>query len=323
MRKRQLGRTKLSVSDIGHGLWGMGDWSDADNKQSADALIQSSLQDCNFYDSAWAYGNGHSDKLLGDAIKRMATPSVIAATKVPPKNLQWPGKAQYAYTDVFPRDHVIAYAKKSCEALGVSQIDLLQLHVWDDSWADSSEFKETVDELKQTGLIKHFGLSLNRWEPANGVEAIKTGLIDTVQVIYNLFDQAPEDVLFPICEKFNVGVIARVPLDEGSLGGNLTKESRFPSNDFRNTYFGPENLPETIDRIEALKKAVPEGMTLAQIAIRFILSNPTVSTMVIGMRQPSHIQSNIQCSEQGSLPDILLKKLKTHRWDRKPTAWSG
>ena len=323
MQTRRLGRTGLSVSDIGHGLWGMGDWSDADNLQSAQALIQSSREGCTFYDSAWAYGNGHSDKLLGSALKDMNNDAVVSATKVPPKNLQWPGKAEDAYTDVFPRDHVIEYAQKSREALGVTSIDLLQLHVWDDSWANSPVFKETVEELKQTGLIKHFGLSLNRWEPENGIEAITTGLVDTVQVIYNIFDQAPEDNLFPICNEYDVGVIARVPLDEGSLGGHLTKNTRFPANDFRSMYFGPENLPETVDRVEALKEVVPQSMTLAEMAIRFILSNPAVSTMVIGMRQSKHIQSNIACSELGALPESLLEELKQHRWDRKPTSWSG
>ncbi|TDF39193.1 aldo/keto reductase [Alteromonadaceae bacterium M269] len=323
MQTRRLGRTGLSVSDIGHGLWGMGDWSDADNLQSAQALIQSSSEGCTFYDSAWAYGNGHSDKLLGSALRDMNNDAVVSATKVPPKNLQWPGKAEDAYTDVFPRDHVIEYAQKSREALGVTSIDLLQLHVWDDSWANSPVLKETVEELKQTGLIKHFGLSLNRWEPENGIEAITTGLVDTVQVIYNIFDQAPEDNLFPICNEYDVGVIARVPLDEGSLGGHLTKNTRFPTNDFRSMYFGPENLPETVDRVEALKEIVPQGMTLAEMAIRFILSNPAVSTMVIGMRQSKHIQSNIACSELGALPESLLEELKQHRWDRKPTSWSG
>ena len=323
MQTRRLGRTELSVSDIGHGLWGMGDWSDADSQQSAQALIKSAEQGCTFYDSAWAYGNGHSDKLLGTALRDIANPSVVSATKVPPQNLQWPGRAEDAYTDVFPRDHVIEYAKKSREALGVEKIDLLQLHVWDDSWAHSAVFKETIEELKETGLIKHFGLSLNRWEPENGIEAIATGLVDAVQVIYNIFDQAPEDNLFPICAEYDVGVIARVPLDEGSLGGNLTKDTKFPANDFRNMYFGPENLSETVDRVEALKKVVPEGMTLAEMAVRFILSNPTVSTMVIGMRQAKHIQSNIACSNLGALPDALLEELKQHRWDRKPTAWSG
>jgi aryl-alcohol dehydrogenase-like predicted oxidoreductase len=323
MQTRLLGRTGLPVSDIGHGLWGMGDWSDADSQQSAQALIQSSIQGCSFYDSAWAYGNGHSDQLLGSALRDMPNKTAISATKIPPKNLQWPGRAKDAYTDVFPRDHVIEYAQKSRKAMGVSAIDLLQLHVWDDNWANSPTFKETVEELKQTGVIKHFGLSLNRWEPENGIEAITTGLVDTVQVIYNIFDQAPEDNLFPVCAEYNVGVIARVPLDEGSLGGKLTKDTRFPANDFRNMYFGPENLPETVDRVEALKEVVPPDMTLAEMAIRFILSNPTVSTMVIGMRQPKHIEANIACSEKGALSDSLLEKLEQHRWDRQPTSWSG
>lgn len=323
MRLRTLGRTGLKVSEIGHGLWGMGDWTDAEAQQSADALDLSAKLGCNFYDSAWAYGDGKSDHLLGEALSRNSSLNIIAATKVPPMNLEWPAKPEYRYQDVFPQAHVLEFAKRSLTALKRPNIDLLQFHVWDDSWANEAEFQETIEQLKAEKIIKHFGLSLNRWEPENGIEAIKTGLVDSVQVIYNIFDQAPEDALFPICAEHNVGVIARVPLDEGSLGGKLTLKTTFPSHDFRSRYFGPQNLPETVARVESLKERLPPGMSLAELAIRFILSCETVSTLIAGMRQAPHINSNIACSDKGPLPIELVESLRSHRWDRQPTNWSG
>ena len=198
----------------------------------------------------------------------------------------------------------------------------MQLHVWDDSWTGDPEFRSTVEKLKSDGLIQAFGLSLNRWQPTNGIKALNTGLVDVVQVIYNIFDQSPEDELFPICEKLNIGVIARVPLDEGSLGGKMTLETRFPDTDWRSGYFGPENLGNTITRVEKLKTVVPSGMTLPQMALRFILSNPAVSTTIAGMRKLDHVRENMALSEMGGLDAALLQALKPHRWDRVVKPWS-
>jgi aryl-alcohol dehydrogenase-like predicted oxidoreductase len=234
----------------------------------------------------------------------------------------WPAKASYAYKAVFPADHVFKYAKKIREKLKVETIDVLQFHVWDDHWVAQPEFRETVEELKSSGLIRWFGLSLNRWEPENGIAAIRTGLVDTVQVIYNIFDQAPEDKLFPICQELNVGVIARVPLDEGSLGGKMTLETRFPKDDWRSGYFGPENLAKTIQRVDQLKKILPAGMTLPEMSLRFILSHPAVGTTIVGMRNAEHVRQNVAASDAGPLDAALLAELKNHRWDRKPQRWS-
>jgi aryl-alcohol dehydrogenase-like predicted oxidoreductase len=214
------------------------------------------------------------------------------------------------------------YAKNIREKLRVDSIDVLQFHVWDDSWTDQPEFRETVEELKSSKLIRWFGLSLNRWEPANGIAAIRTGLVDAVQVIYNIFDQAPEDELLPVCRELNIGVIARVPLDEGSLGGKMTLETRFPADDWRASYFGPENLQPTIERVEALKTIVPPGMTLPEMSLRFILSNPDVSTTIIGMRNLNHVKENFAASDAGPLDKALLTELKKHRWDRVPESWA-
>jgi len=322
LKYRTLGRTNLEISEIAHGLWGMGDWTGSDAAQSLAALQLSVDLGCNFFDTAWAYGNGHSDALLGQILSRNPGKRLYAASKIPPLNDKWPASPQYKYHDVFPSDHVFKYARLIREKLGIKSIDLLQFHVWDDSWTDEPDFRKTVEKLKSDGWIRSFGLSLNRWEPENGIRALRTGLIDAVQVIYNIFDQSPEDQLFPVCRELNIGVIARVPLDEGSLAGELTAETRFPKNDWRSLYFGPENLTNTVARVDKLKKVPPKGMTLPEMALRFILSNPVVSTTIVGMRRPNHVHQNLAVSDAGPLDASLLQTLRQHRWDRRPQPWS-
>src|SRR5215470_15382171 len=323
MTYRRLGRTNFSVSEIGHCLWGMSGWSGSDNQRSALALQTSADLGCNFFDTAWAYGQGNSDRLLGELLRRNPQKRLYAASKVPPMNLKWPASSAYRYEDVFPEQHVLKHAHLIRAALGVETIDLLQFHVWDDGWAENKEFPRTVEKLKREKLISHFGLSLNRWEPWNGIKAIRTGCVDTVQVIYNIFDQSPEDELFGVCDEMNIGIIARVPLDEGSLGGNFTRETRFPEGDWRSRYFGPENLPPTLKRVDALKKIVPVGMPLPEMALRFILSNPLVSTTIVGMRNPDHVRSNLELSDGAGLKPDLLQTLRQHRWDRDVASWAS
>ena len=322
MKYRKLGRTGFEVSDIAHGLWGMSGWSGSEDRQSLQALQLAVDLGCNFFDTAWAYGAGKSDGLLGQIISRNPGKRLYAASKIPPLNDKWPATPKYKYRDVFPAEHVFKYAKLIREKLGTESIDVLQFHVWDDCWTSEPEFRDTVEKLKADGWIRFFGLSLNRWEPENGIQAIRTGLVDVVQVIYNIFDQAPEDKLFPLCRELNIGVIARVPLDEGSLSGKMTAETSFPKDDWRALYFGPENLKNTIIRVDKLKPLVPKNMTLPEMALRFILSDPTVSTSIIGMRKPDHVKQNIATSDAGPLPPDLLQKLQAHRWDRKPQRWS-
>ena len=322
MKYRKLGRTVLDVSDMAHGLWGMSGWSGSEDRESLDALQMAVDQSCNFFDTAWAYGEGKSDALLGQIIARNRGKRLYAASKIPPMNDKWPARPSYKYQEVFPAKHVLKYADLIRQKLGTDSIDVLQFHVWDDSWTNEKEFQETVEQLKKSGAIRFFGLSLNRWEPANGIKAIRTGLVDAVQVIYNIFDQSPEDELFPVCKEFNIGVIARVPLDEGSLGGKMTRDTKFPAGDWRAGYFHPKNLDETMDRVDALKRILPAGMTLPQMALRFILSNPVVSTTITGMRKPNHVKENLATSDAGPLDATLLQELKKHRWDRKPAPWS-
>ena len=327
MKYRKLGRTGYEVSEMAHGLWGMSGWSGSEDQESLDALQLATDLGCNFFDTAWAYGQGKSDGLLGEILSRNASPPnpakrLYAASKIPPLNGKWPARPEYKYQEVFPADHVFKHTDLILKQLRTDSIDLLQFHVWDDSWTDEPEFRDTVEKLKHDGRIRSFGLSLNRWEPENGLKALRTGLVDVVQVIYNIFDQAPEDKLFPICEELNIGVIARVPLDEGSLGGKMTPQTTFPKGDWRAMYFGPKNLIPTLERVDNLKAALPSGMTLPEMALRFILSNPAVSTIIVGMRKPDHVRQNIAMSDAGPLDATLLGKLKSHRWDRKPQPWA-
>lgn len=322
MRYRVLGRTGFEVSEIGCGLWGMSGWSGSEDAESLASLQRAVDGGCNFFDTAWAYGEGKSDGFLGKILAANPGKRLYAASKIPPKNRKWPAQPNYDYNDVFPADHVFAYADRIRRALGVDTIDLLQFHVWEDGWAERREFRETVERLKREKIVAAFGLSLNRWQPENGIRALRTGLVDAVQVIYNVFDQNPEDELFPVCEELNIGVIARVPLDEGSLGGKMTRETTFPEGDWRRGYFNPKNLTETMDRVDRLRAEVPAGMTLPEMALRFILGHRAVSTIIVGMRQPEHVRANLALSDEGALDAGLVEKLRKHRWERHPAPWS-
>jgi aryl-alcohol dehydrogenase-like predicted oxidoreductase len=322
MKYRKLGGTGFEASEIAHGLWGMSGWSGSDDGQSLEALQLAVNGGCNFFDTAWAYGNGKSDGLLGTILQTNRNQRLYAASKIPPLNDKWPASSKDKYREVFPADHVFEYARLIREKLLVERIDLLQFHVWDDSWTDDPEFRRTVERLKGEGWIRSFGLSLNRWQPENGIKALRTGLVDVVQVIYNIFDQSPEDELFPVCQELNIGVIARVPLDEGSLGGKMTATTKFPAEDWRSTYFGPENLAPTLTRVDRLKSALPPEMSLPELALRFILSNPAVNTTIVGMRNADHVQQNIAASDAGPLDASLLDALKHHRLDRAVQPWS-
>jgi aryl-alcohol dehydrogenase-like predicted oxidoreductase len=322
MRYRTFGRTGWQVSEIGYGMWGMGGWTGADDEESRRSLHEAIDLGCTFFDTAWGYGEGHSERLLGELVRANPGKRLYTATKIPPKNFRWPSRRGDPLDAAYPPDHIREYTEKSLANLGLPRVDLIQFHVWEDDWADDERWQRAVDDLKREGLVEAVGISINRWEPWNAIRTLRTGMIDAVQVIYNIFDQAPEDALFPACRELNVGVIARVPFDEGSLTGTLTKTSRWPEGDWRNTYFVPENLIPSVERADALKPLVPPGMTMPEMALRFILSNRDVSTVIPGMRKLSHVHSNIAASDAGPLPEALLAQLRQHRWDREPTEWS-
>ena len=322
MHYRTFGRTGWQVSEIGYGMWGMGGWTGSDDAESLDSLQRSIDLGCNFFDTAWAYGSGHSEQLLGKALKANSGKRLYVATKVPPKNRKWPSRREFSLDNCFPPDYINEYVDKSRANVGVDSLDLIQLHTWEDHWLDDPRLPRAIEQLRASGKVRAFGISLNRWEPWNGVRAVRSGLIDAVQVIYNIFDQNPEDELFPACREHEVAVIARVPFDEGGLTGTLTLDSKWPQGDWRNTYFVPANLKATVERAEALKPLIPAGSTLTEMALRFILNNPDVSTIIPGMRKRKHVDANLAASDKGSLPAQLLAQLRTHRWDRTPTHWS-
>jgi aryl-alcohol dehydrogenase-like predicted oxidoreductase len=330
MRYRRFGRTGWNVSEIGYGMWGMAGWTGSEDKESLDSLQRAVDLGCNFFDTAWAYGAGHSEKLLGKIVRaRKGKASaggpdkkLYMATKVPPKNGCWPARPEYSLDDSYPPEHIFQYVDKSLKNLRTETIDLLQLHTWEDSWLKDGRISRAIEKLRSSGKIRAFGISLNRWEPANGVRAVRTGLIDAVQVIYNIFDQNPEDELFPACREKDVAVIARVPFDEGSLTGTLTADSKWPKGDWRSTYFVPENLKASVERANALKPLLRDGMTLPEMALRFILNNFDVHTIIPGMRTRKHVETNLAASDKGPLAFSLHEKLRPHRWVRKPTKWS-
>ncbi len=322
MKYRKFGRTNWQVSAVGYGMWGMGDWSGTDLKEVENALDRSVELGCNFFDTAWAYGAGKSETLLGALIKRHPGKKLYAASKIPPKNRQWPSRRGFRIEDVFPNDYIVEYVEHSLKNLGVDQIDLMQFHVWEDAWADQDEWKEVIQKLTQQGKVAAWGISINRWEPNNSLQTLRTGLVDSVQVIYNIFDQNPEDELFPLCRELDVAVIARVPFDEGTLTGTFTKDTTFPKDDWRSTYFVPENLISSVEHADALRPIIPPKMDMPEMALRFILSNQDVSTVIPGMRQIRHVESNMGCSDGFGLKYDTLLELKKHRWDREPTAWS-
>jgi aryl-alcohol dehydrogenase-like predicted oxidoreductase len=322
MRYRRFGRAGWMISEVGYGMWGMGGWSGSDDAESLEALQLSVDLGCNFFDTAWGYGAGHSESLLGQLVRANPDKRLYTATKIPPKNFIWPSRREFTLDDDYPPDHIEEYVHKSLENMGLDTVDLIQFHVWEDSWTDDERWSKKMDGLRSQGLIGAVGISINRWEPWNGVRAVRSGLIDAVQVIYNIFDQNPEDELFPACREMDVAVIARVPFDEGTLTGTLTPDSKWPEGDWRNTYFVPENLKSSLEHAEALKPLIPAGISMPEMAMRFILNEPTVSTIIPGMRKPRHVRANLAASDSGPLSDELRNALRAHRWDRTPTQWS-
>jgi aryl-alcohol dehydrogenase-like predicted oxidoreductase len=318
MRYRKLGRTGIEVSEIGYGAWGIGgaQWGGADDDESIKALHRAIDLGLNFIDTALAYGDGRSERLVGQVVREREE-TVHVATKVPPGNRIWPAEEGSALDDVFPRGYVRECAEQSLRNLEMDTIDLLQLHVWNDDWADSAELLDEVGELRSSGKIRFFGVSINDHQPANGLLLVKSGALDTVQVIYNVFDQSPEDELLPACREHGVGVIARVPLDEGGLTGRIDGDTEFEGDDFRAYYFRGERKREVHERATAIASELGiDENNLAEAALRFILSEPAVSTVIPGMRSLRNVDRNVAASDAGALPPEHRERLRAHRWVR-------
>jgi len=314
MKYRTLGRSAWNVSEIGFGGWGIGRswWGKTDDKESIKAL--KTAWDCgiNFFDTAYVYGDGHSEKLMGENLPREA----IIATKIPPKNNEWPASPKTSCSKAFPAKWILDCTERSLKNLGREQIDLTQFHVWTDAWLDDEGWQGAIEKLKQDGKIRAFGVSINDHDPNSAVKLVSSGLADTVQVIFNIFDQSPLERLFPLCQQKQVGVIARVPFDEGGLTGMLSKDMKFEGDDFRKQYFKGNNLTETIQRVEKLKAFIGDGThSLPELALRFILSHKVVSSVIPGMRKTKHVLDNVGVA--GSvLPPALVNELHAHAWKR-------
>lgn len=307
-----LGKTKLRVSRIGFGGWGIGGknmW-ETNEKRSKQSLIRAYENGINLFDTALYYGNGYGEKLIGETLKDK---NIIIATKVPPLDDQWP-PTNKDINKVFPKDYIVEKAKISYKNLGKKTIDLLQLHVWLDDWFESNAWREAFSILKKEGIARSFGVSINRHDPDSALKLVNSGEIDTIQVVYNIFDQSPKDKLFPLARKRNIGIIARVPLDEGSLSGTFTKKTTF--NDWRKDYFTPVRLKNVIDKVDQIKnKLVTPEKTMTQIALKFCILENAADVVIVGMRNPRHVEENAKSV------DIVLKRketqyLENQRWIR-------
>jgi aryl-alcohol dehydrogenase-like predicted oxidoreductase len=322
MNYRRFGRSGWKVSEIGYGMWGMAGWTGSQDTESLDSLQRSIDLGCNFFDTAWAYGNGHSEQLLGKILRANSGKTLYTATKIPPKNRRWPSRREFSLDESYPPDYIEEYLNKSLKNIGVETLDLIQFHTWEDGWLDDERLLRAIEKLRKSGKVRAVGISMNRWEPWNGVRAVRDGVVDAVQVIYNIFDQNPEDELFPACREKDVAVIARVPFDEGTLTGTLTLDSKWPKGDWRNTYFVAENLKASVAHAEALKPLLRDGLTMPEMALRFILNNKDVSTIIPGMRKRRHVETNVAAGDRGPLDAALRTELRKHRWERTPTKWS-
>lgn len=318
MNYRKLGTTEAEVSEIGFGAWGIGgrEWQGAKDDESMRALKRSFELGVNLVDTALAYGDGHSEQLVGRAVKD-AFRKIYIATKIPPKNLTWPASSSTPISEVFPYDHIVGCTEESLRNLGVEQIYLQQFHVWTDAWAHTEEWRRAIEDLRRSGKVRYFGISATEHDPDSVLEAVKTCAIQAVQVIYNIFDRSPEKNLFPLCQELKIGVLARVPLDEGGLTGTITEQTAFPHGDFRESYFRGDRKRQIVEHVEALKKdlaGVPG--TLPEIALRFCLSHRAVTTVIPGMRRIATVESSCRAAAAGMLDEKTLSILKRHAWDR-------
>ncbi|MDX3323727.1 aldo/keto reductase [Streptomyces sp. ME02-6979-3A] len=317
MRYRELGRSGLRVSEIGYGAWGIGasSWVGATEDESVRALNRAVDLGVNFIDTARGYGE--SERIVGRVVRERAGDDILVATKVPPKNRTWPAPGGVDPDDAFPGDHIRTSLETSLCASGLDHFDVLQFHVWNDEWIGRGNWLETVDALKQEGKIRLFGVSVNDHQPGTALVLVRSGVVDSVQVIYNVFDQSPADALLPACEKHGVGVIVRVALDEGGLTGRITAGTTFPEGDWRNRYFRDDRPAQVEQRVAAIVADLgiaPDE--IAENALRFVLSSPAVSTVIPGMRSVRNVERNTALSDGRTLTAGQLATLAGHRWQR-------
>lgn len=317
MSYRTLGRTGLSVSSLGYGTWGIASsmWIGADDDESVRSLHSAVAAGVNFIDTALSYGEGRSERLVGQVVRESGE-RVYVATKDPP--IEWPeDRPGMLAADAFTADWIVECTERSLANLGLETIDVQQLHVWSDEWLGEGDWAEGVERLRKEGKIRYFGVSTLDHDPQNALAVVRSGLVETVEVIYNVFDQSPADALFPAAQEHGVGVIVRVPLDEGGLTGAVTPDTVFPEGDWRNDYFGGDRKALVGERVQAIANELGVSTDgLSEVALRFCLSHPAVSTVIPGMRTRGHVQANVRSAEIGPLPEDELATLRRHRWVR-------
>ncbi len=318
MHYRRLGTSENEISEIGFGAWGIGglQWQGGRDDESIRALKRAFELGVDFVDTALAYGDGYSERLVGHVL-RETFHRVYVATKVPPKNRIWPATAAMPLDEVFPRDYVIQSTEESLRNLKVEQIYLQQFHVWTDAWIDNDEWRRAVEDLRASGKVRFFGVSVTEHDPNSALEAVRSGVFNSVQVIYNIFDQSAEEKLFPLCVQKKVGVIARVPLDEGGLTGTITEDTHFEPGEFRDSYFRGDRKQQVVEHVKALERDLGNVPgSLPEIALRFCLSNKTVTSVIPGMRRIKTVESSCRASSAGMLDARTLAILKRHEWRR-------
>jgi aryl-alcohol dehydrogenase-like predicted oxidoreductase len=317
MEYRRLGRTGLTVSEIGYGAWGIGGagWVGAEEDESVRALHRAIELGVTFIDTARGYGE--SERIVGSVVRQHPGAGLHVATKVPPLNDRFPAPEGIDPMEVFPGAHIRQSVQESLRASGLDAFDLLQLHVWSDEWIGRGDWLETVEALEQEGLIRFFGVSINDLQPENALALVGSGVVDTVQVIHNVFHQQPEEELLPACAEHDVGVIVRVALDEGGLTGRLTAETEFPPGDWRADYFGGDRLRQVEEHVRSLADDLGIAMEdVPEQALRFVLSAPQVSTVIVGMRSVGNVERNTALSDGRPLPPDRRAILARHRWER-------
>ena len=318
VHERPLGQTGVSVSEIGFGAWGIGGgWGQTDDDESLDALRRALDLGISLIDTAWVYGEGRSERLIGHVLAERGDDTTFVATKIPPMDRQWPAQPGVRADQAFPASHVRARTEESLRRLGREQIDLQQFHVWSPGWLGDGDWASEIARLKEEGKIRFFGVSINDHEPGSAVELVRSGLVDTVQVIYNVFDQSPEDELFPACIEHGVGVLARVPLDEGALTGTITPDSTFDDGDWRASYFGGDRLRQVEEHVQALLDELGvDRPVLPEVALRYVLSHEAVSAVIPGMRKVRNVERNVAIGDGRGLPAAQVEALHRHRWIR-------
>ncbi len=318
MMMKQFSKSKYKISQLGFGCWGIGKsmWIGADDIESKKTLHKAIDKGINFFDTALVYGNGHSEQLVGE-VEKESNEELFIASKIPSKKLEWPASDSSMLKESFTKDYIIKKTEESLRNLKRGYIDLMQFHVWNDKWAKEDDWKEAIHKLKKDGKVRFWGISINDHQPSNGIEAGKTGLIDSFQVIFNIFDQKPVEKLFPFCLENKISIIARVPFDEGALTGNIDPATEFPVGDFRNSYFRDKRKVDVKLRVDKIWSDVKsETSSMAEAALRYIISFDAVTSVIPGMRKEKNLLANFKSVERGPLSQELLEQLKVHRWDK-------